>query len=155
MKKLFVNIVYILIIIIFCLSTTACQSKKNQNTVEEPKESEHTIVGIWNTDTYTVQSAVSEEYAKEMKDDWLNTETYFKITDTMLLYVDDKYNNTWPPYRLSIDEELDGNRMKVSAEGDPQYIKMNLYWDVNDDKLTCLYTNNLAVVVVTLTKAKK
>ena len=154
MKKHFNKIISIVIIVVICFSFASCQNEKKQNETEVPKELEHSLVGIWNTDSYTVQSAITEELAKEMKNDWLNTETFFRITDTMLLYVDDKYNNTWPAYTLSIDEELDGNRMKVSANGDPRYVKMTLYWDVDNDKLTCLYTNNAAVVIVELSKAK-
>lgn len=154
MKGYLNNIVSTVIIVVICFSFTSCQNEKNPNKFETLEEPEHTLAGIWNTDSYTVKSAISDELAKEMKDDWLNTETFFRITDTRLLYVDDKYNNTWPAYTLSIDEELDGNRMKISANGDPTYVKMTLYWDIDNDKLTCLYTNNAAVVVVELSKSK-
>lgn len=154
MKEFFNRIVSFVIILVICFSFASCQNEKNLGEDELSQEAEHTLEGIWHTDSYTVQSAITEELAKDMKDDWLNTGTFFRITDTMLLYVDDKYSNTWPAYTLTIDEELDGNRMKISANGDPRYVKMTLYWDVDDDKLTCLYTNNAAVVVVELSKAK-
>lgn len=152
MRKFF-TIVILVMFSTFCYALFVSCDKSNQN--GSGQQEEPTLAGIWLTDTYTVTTAISDSLAQEMKDDWLNSDTFFRITEDMLLYVDDKYNNAWPPYTLSIDEELSKSRFKIGAIGDPRYVKMTLYWEADNNKLTCIYTNNVAVAVVELSKSLK
>ncbi|MBD5583564.1 MAG: hypothetical protein HDQ88_00555 [Clostridia bacterium] len=136
------SIISILVSIMLCSCETANEEDKDV----------HTLTGIWVTDTFEVEYSISEAVTNKIKNDWLNTETYFEITTNNVLYVKDKKGNTWPPYSLSISD-IGNDTCQISTNGHPDYVKLSLRWYKKLDKIICTYSNNAVIARIGLHKS--
>lgn len=157
MKKIIITFISLIVIIACNIGLVSCQKNESE---------EHTLVGKWKMDsisyTFTddARSLGTSAYnalqkmAKDIYDDWVESETFFRITENMLLYCDDKNHNEWPPYILTIDDDQNGNVKKINAKGHPDYIKLLLTWNVEEDEIICLFVQAGAIFKVNMSKVK-